>query len=235
MSYDIRRMALMIWRTAAYPTPPSPSILIRVETPYLIIQFARIRTTKEQICKRWPKLVESDDEELPEPPKPVESRNTLTTTPATITHQTTNLSPAADSAAETASNDPASETVSPISNPASAANEPKRPSGSERLAGIVYGYGEESPLNWSKSKLKSNAFGDSDKPSDDKENTAGQAPQLTSSYVNTSYTSSFVPPGQSAFQHSRRYDYPPSALGMNDPPLDTAPPIGLRLRKCHAR
>lgn len=81
--------------------------------------------------------VESDDEDLPEPPKPLESRNTLTTTPATITHQMSSLSPAADSAAETASNDPPSETISPISN--TAATDLKRPSGSERLAEIVYG------------------------------------------------------------------------------------------------
>lgn len=156
--------------------------------------------------------VESDDEDLPEPPQQVESRNTLTTTPATITQQTTSLlqSPAGDSAAETISNEPASETVSPISNPMSAANEPKRPSGPERLAEIVYGYGEENPLNWSKTKLKSNAFGDSDKQTENKENRIGQAPQLTSAYVNTSYTSSFQP---TAFQHSRRYDYPPGSFG----------------------
>jgi hypothetical protein len=132
----------------------------------------------------------------------------LTTTPATITQiATSDLSPSGDSAAETGShNDAASETVSPVS------NEPKRPSGTERLAGLVYGY-EKSPLNWSKTKLKSNAFGDSDNSAvneANKENDKiGQAPQLTSSYVNTSYTSSLAPQ-HSSFQHTRRYDYPTS-------------------------
>lgn len=176
---------------------------------------------------------------MPEPPPTAfahqtESRTTVTTTPATTIAQPiiSEHSPAGDSAAETGSNDHASETVSPVSNPTSsaAAQDIKRPSGSDRLAGIVYGYGDQSPLNWSKSKLKSNAFGEGDKSTDaDKENaTLGhQAPQLTSSYVNTSYTSSFMPqpavhssrstdyaPHQhTTFQHSRRYDLPPADFG----------------------
>jgi hypothetical protein len=167
---------------------------------------------------------------LPAPPQTafqqIESRNTVTETPATTVHHP--ITSAHSPSAETESNT-ASETVSPVSNPASTANEPKRPSDTKRLANIVYGYGEESPLNWSKSKLKSNAFGESDKSSGndaDKENdTLGQAPQLTSSFVNTSYTSSFVPPqsatdyapGQhSSFQHTRRYDYPPGSTTFGE-------------------
>ncbi|KAI6243981.1 hypothetical protein M3Y99_00066000 [Aphelenchoides fujianensis] len=122
----------------------------------------------------------------------------------------------ADSAAQTASSH--SEVTSPAGAQAGGTSSSRASGGPERLASItthIHGYNE--PLLWTKSKLKSNAFGASPSVEANKENThEKEAPRLIDSTI-TTYQSSFV---------ADKADRPHHTFGMSadEPPTEAPPP-----------
>ncbi|CAD5228966.1 unnamed protein product [Bursaphelenchus okinawaensis] len=101
--------------------------------------------------------------------------------------------------------------------------ENKHRCGPERLASMVYGYGEKSPLLW-KSLNPENSENKEPKPLEE--------PYLKDSYVKTSYSSSFRPPpvfGSSLASHDNIImDEPPNERPPPPPPKSYADSTGYR-------
>ncbi|KAI6205524.1 MYND-type domain-containing protein [Aphelenchoides besseyi] len=146
-----------------------------------------------------------DDEALPAPP--------------TFTNDSRTTSLAAPVSSDSAAGSSPSDAISPNSVPGT---NPSRSSATnpERLATIsALAHGYNSPLIWTKSKLKSNAFGETTSVDADKENTktTAEMPRLIDSTV-TTYQSSFVPE-KSMSRHQ------PFGMSEDLPPSHAPPPL----------
>ncbi|KAI6173354.1 hypothetical protein M3Y98_01072400 [Aphelenchoides besseyi] len=151
-----------------------------------------------------------DDEALPAPP--------------TFTNDSRPTNLAAPVSSDSAAGSSPSDAISPNSVPGT---NPSRASATnpERLATIsALAHGYNSPLIWTKSKLKSNAFGETTSVDADKENTktTAEMPRLIDSTI-TTYQSSFVPE-KSMSRHQ--------TFGMSEdlPPSHAPPPLPSEIR-----
>ncbi|CAD5234856.1 unnamed protein product [Bursaphelenchus xylophilus] len=140
---------------------------------------------------------QSDDEDLPPPPTENKAEE------VTKTQITTTITTAETGNTHTGSATPTTTTKTETKT--------QHRCGPERLASMVYGYGEKSPLLW---KSLNPEKDENKEPAKTLEE-----PYLKDSYVKTSYSSSFRPPpvfGASLASHDN--------IIMDDPPLERPPP-----------